>query len=204
MSDAATTPVPRAVTRLEVGSIGHKAFGWWGMLTLLMTEGALFAYLLFSYYYFAVQYGHEWLPGELPHLNLSLPNTIVLLASSVAVWWGERGIRYGRQRDGLLGVAAGLALGVLFVIIQGFEWHQQTFTLTSSSYGSLFFTITGLHMAHVIVGDIVLAVLLAWIALGLFDSRRNAAVSIGALYWHFVDAVWLTLFFTFYITPRLG
>ena len=59
-------------------------------------------------------------------------------------------------------------------------------------------------MAHVVVGLLVLLVLLLWSALGYFDRERHAPVAIGAIYWHFVDAVWLTVFFTFYITPYLS
>jgi heme/copper-type cytochrome/quinol oxidase subunit 3 len=76
--------------------------------------------------------------------------------------------------------------------------------MASAAYGSLYFTITGFHMAHVAVGLIMLAFLLLWSWLDYFDTERSAPLAIGIVYWHFVDAVWLTLFFTFYITPRLG
>jgi heme/copper-type cytochrome/quinol oxidase subunit 3 len=189
---------------LPIGAIGRKAFGWWGMLTIIMTEGALFGYMLFSYYYFAVQYGREFLPDQLPEFKLSLPNTIILLLSSVSVWWGERAIRQNSTARTAIAVGISLVLGVVFMTIQGFEWLEKPFTLASSTYGSLYFTITGFHVAHVFAGTIMLAVLLVWVLLGNFDSRRHAAISVGSLYWHFVDIVWLTLFFTFYITPRLG
>ncbi len=52
--------------RLPIGSLDRRASGWWGMLTLILTDGFLFAYPLFSYYYFAVQHGRAWLPPELP------------------------------------------------------------------------------------------------------------------------------------------
>jgi heme/copper-type cytochrome/quinol oxidase subunit 3 len=68
----------------------------------------------------------------------------------------------------------------------------------------LYFTITGFHMLHVIVGLLMLAVLLLWTAFGYFCADRHSAVSIGVMYWHFVTIVWLAVFFTFYITPRLG
>jgi heme/copper-type cytochrome/quinol oxidase subunit 3 len=73
-----------------------------------------------------------------------------------------------------------------------------------SAYASSYFTITGFHMMHVVVGLIVLAALLWWSALGKFGEHRHAAVSIGALYWHFVDVVWLAVFFTLYVTPHLA
>jgi heme/copper-type cytochrome/quinol oxidase subunit 3 len=92
----------------------------------------------------------------------------------------------------------------MFVGIQLMEWHGRPFSLSSSAYGSLFFTITGFHMAHVILGLLLLLPLTIWSGLGSFGPRRSAPVSIGAIYWHFVDAVWLVVFFTIYITPYLG
>jgi heme/copper-type cytochrome/quinol oxidase subunit 3 len=190
---------------LPVGSMGRHANGWWGMMMLIATEGALFVYLLFSYYYVAVQHGREWLPTDLPNFKLSAPDTLILLASSVVAWRGEKLLKEGR---GGAVVALHLAItglmGILFVAIQYKEWSSREFTPTSSSYGSLYYTITGFHMMHVIAGILVLATLTLWSALGYFDQRRSAAVSIGAIYWHFVDAVWLVLFLTFYITPRLN
>jgi cytochrome c oxidase subunit 3 len=188
---------------LPVGSVGHKSFGWWGMITLIMTEASLFAYLLFAYYYFVVQYGRGWIP-ETPNVTLSLPNTAILILSSVFVWWGEKGAEQGRRSQQSLGLAIGVVLGVIFMIIQAFEWREKAFTLASSSYGSSFFVTTGFHVAHVAAGVLMLAAVLAWSLLGYFDARRHAALSIAAIYWHFVDLVWLAIFFTFYITPRIG
>jgi cytochrome c oxidase subunit III len=190
-------------TDLPVGSIGYHAAGWWGMLGGILTEAALFAYLLFSYYYSAVQpHSGPWV-AELPRLTLALPNTLVLLASSVAVWFGEYGTKRGNRLVQLLGLGTAIALGIVFVVIQYFEWQAKPFTLTSSPYGSLFFTITGFHMAHVIVGLIILISLMFWAAQDYFGPIRHSAVSIGAIYWHFVDAVWLAVFFTLYVTPYL-
>jgi cytochrome c oxidase subunit III len=192
------------IGRLAVGSIERRASGWWGMLMLILTEAFLFAYLLFSYYYFAVQYGRPWLPAELPSFRLSAPNTAILILSSIAVWFGERGVRHGSRWRLVLGLLIGLALGVVFVGIQIREWMDKPFGLASHSYGSLYFTVTGFHMAHVLGGLVVLGALLLWSALGYFDRERMAPVTIGAIYWHFVDAVWLTVFFTFYIMPYLS
>jgi cytochrome c oxidase subunit 3 len=189
---------------LPVGSIGHHANGWWAMLFVILSEAALFAYLLFGYFYFAMQPHAAWPPGGLPHIKLALPDTIILLLSSVAVWWAERATRRGARGPMLLGLGIGLLLGIVFVLVQVYEWHEKPFAFASSSYSSLYFTTTGFHMAHVVAGNLMLAALLVWAALGYFGPRRNAAVTIGALYWHFVDAVWLVLFFTFYVTPYLG
>jgi cytochrome c oxidase subunit III len=189
--------------KLPVGSVGRKSFGWWGMMTIIMTEASLFAYLLFSYYYFAVQYGPGWI-SELPKFGLSAPNTVILLSSSVFVWWGERSATRGRRGKRSIGLALGVVLGIVFLFIQSIEWRDKPFSYSSTSYGSSYFVTTGFHMAHVVVGTIMLAVVLLWSLLGYFDKGRHAPISIAAIYWHFVDLVWLTIFFTFYVTPYLG
>lgn len=181
----------------------HRSSGWWGMLFVIAAEAAVFAYLLFSYYYMAIEIHSTW-PTHPPSLKLALPNTIILLASSVAIWWGERQFKQGRRAEAFLGMSLAAFLGLLFLGIQLLEWHNKTFTVSSDPYGSLYFTITGFHMAHVVAGLLMIVALISWMAAGLLSDRRRIALSIGALYWHFVDAVWLTVFFTFYITPYLS
>ena len=189
---------------LPVGSIGRHANGWWGMMMLIVTEGALFVYLLFAYYYAAVQHQRNWLPEDLPDFRLSLPDTILLLLSSVVVWRGKSLIKQGRSGATAVYLSVAALMGIVFVAIQALEWGTKKFTPFSGSYGSLYYIITGFHMAHVAAGVLILATLALWCALGYFNRIRSAPVSIGAIYWHFVDAVWLALFFTFYVTPRLG
>jgi cytochrome c oxidase subunit III len=198
-----TLPSPTAT--LPVGSMGRHANGWWGMIMLITTEGALFVYLLFAYYYTAVQEGRDWLPDKLPGVSLSLPDTIILIASSFVLARGER-LLYRGASNARIAIHAliAAAMGVVFIAIQGLEWAGKAFTPFSGSYGSLYFVITGFHMLHVAAGVIILIVLSIWTALGYFDRRRTAAFSTGVIYWHFVDIVWIALFFTFYISPRLG
>ena len=180
-----------------------KSSGWWGILFTIVTEAAIFAYLLFSYYYMAIEVHSAW-PANPPSLKLALPNTIILLLSSVAIWWADRKFTAGRRAEALLGLAVAAGLGVIFLGVQLLEWHNKAFTIASGPYGSLYFTITGFHMAHVVVGLVMMAALIAWMASGLLSDRRHIALSVGAIYWHFVDAVWLTVFFTFYLTPYLS
>jgi cytochrome c oxidase subunit III len=188
---------------LATGAVGTRTSGWWGMVMLIVTEAFLFAYLLFSYYYFALEYGRAWLPDELPSFRLSGPDTAILIASSLAAWFGEHGLRHGSRIRAVIGLAAALVLGLVFVGIQWLEWSDKPFMPSSHSYGSLYFVVTGFHMAHVVAGLLILAALVLWTALGFFDRIRMAPVSIGVAYWHFVDVVWLTIFFTFYVTPRI-
>ncbi len=74
----------------------------------------------------------------------------------------------------------------------------------SGTYGSSYFVVTGFHLAHVIVGLTMLLTLFIWAPRGDFDAQRHAPITIGAIYWHFVDAVWLVVFSALYLVPRLG
>jgi len=188
---------------LPVGSEGKRSAGWWGVLALIVTEGSLFGYLLFTYFYLASQTEQHWPPEGLPNLVMPGVNTLILLASSLFVWASERCIQMRQLRWSLASMALAFILGICFVVIQLNEWGKLTYDMTSNLYGSLYFTITGFHMLHVIVGLIILSLLLLWLALGYFDDRRYAALTIGGLYWHFVDVVWLFVFTTLYLTPYL-
>ena len=188
---------------LPVGSAGHRASGWWGMWCLIATEAALFAYLLFSYFYLGAQAQTHWIP-ELPKFRLALPNTLLLIASSAVLYWGERGIRHNSVGRLNLALLVTIIMGSGFAVIQALEWHDKKFRLWDSAYASSYYMTTGFHMAHVVGGLLILLLLLFWSLLGKFDHHRHAAVSIGALYWHFVDVVWLAVFTVFYATPRFG
>jgi heme/copper-type cytochrome/quinol oxidase subunit 3 len=190
---------------LPVGSFGRKSAGWYGVWTLVLTEAAIFVYLLFSYFYLASQANGDWPLGGIPSLKLAAPNSLILLLSSAALIWAERsGARRGQRLRLLGGIATALVLGIVFVFVQLREWQTKGFSLHSGTYGSIYFVVTGFHLAHVIVGLLVLLALLVWAALGYFDRERHAPLTIGAIYWHFVDVVWLIVFIALYLLPRLG
>jgi heme/copper-type cytochrome/quinol oxidase subunit 3 len=190
--------------KLPVGPVRRHGIGWWGVGTLVASEAALFAYLLFSYYYLGATNPEGWLLEPAPSLKLALPNTLLLLASSGMAWLGERGIFERRRGQALAGFAIAFLMGLGFVGVQGLEWKAKAFDLGTSSYASLYFVTTGFHIAHVLVGLVVLAALFGWTALDYFSPRRRLVVSAGVLYWHFVDIVWLFVFSTYYITPYMG
>jgi heme/copper-type cytochrome/quinol oxidase subunit 3 len=203
MTTLDTSVMAEDAAPLPVAAARRLAVGWWGMWGAIASEAALFAYLLFSFFYIASQTTDPWPEGGLPKLMMPTINTGLLFASSIAAWWAERGVR--RNRIGALrrGLACALLLGCTFTGVQLMEWHDKPFTLSSSVYGSLYFTITGFHMAHVIVGLGGLVMLLAGALRGYFDCERHSVVSIGIVYWHFVDAVWIAVYASIYLSPYL-
>jgi cytochrome c oxidase subunit 3 len=190
--------------KLPVGPIGRRGVGYWGVATLVASEAALFSYLLFAYFYTGATAQPGWLLEPHPVLKLAVPNTLLLLASSLVAWFGERGVLTQRRTQALVGFGGAFVMGTVFVIVQWFEWHAKAFSIGTSSYASLYFVTTGFHIAHVIVGLLVLMALFAWTALDYFSPRRRLTVSAGVLYWHFVDIVWVFVFATYYVTPYLG
>jgi len=189
---------------LPIGSDGKLSTGWWGALALIVTEGALFVYLLFTYFYLSAQTEQQWPPEGLPSLTMPIINTLILLASSVSVWASEYCIRLKQIRWSISLMALTIILGISFVTIQLIEWHKKPYDMASDLYGSLYFTITGFHLCHVVIGIVVLLSLLVWISLGYFNDKRHAAVTIGGMYWHFVDIVWLFVFAALYLFPYRG
>ncbi|MEP7245339.1 MAG: cytochrome c oxidase subunit 3 [Gammaproteobacteria bacterium] len=131
-------------------------------------------------------------------------NTFVLIASSVAVFTGERALRKGQQwrLSGWMLVA--IVLGAIFVGLQVLEWMNKPFNVRSHAFGSLYYIITGFHMAHVAVGLVMLIAVLIWVWRREFAPGRHITVTITAYYWHFVDVVWISVFFNFYLWPLLS
>jgi heme/copper-type cytochrome/quinol oxidase subunit 3 len=132
--------------------------------------------------------------------------TVILWSSSIPVHMAEKGIEKGNQRRLKGGLLAGFLLGAIFLFITlAIEWPEtlHEFTPRTNAYGSMFFTITGFHASHVVVG---LSVSLftqfrAW--KGAFDERRHVSVQNFAMYWHFVDIVWLFVLLSVYLSPHL-
>jgi heme/copper-type cytochrome/quinol oxidase subunit 3 len=186
---------------------GPRSFAWWGMVWLIMTESALFAMLIFSYFFLRFRQP-AWPPEGItpPDLTLPLIMTVILWSSSLPVHLAERGIVRDSQRWLRGGLLAGFILGATFLSLQVFVEYPSTlteFTPQSNVYGSLFFVITGFHGFHVIVGLLFSLWVQTRAWAGSFSADRHVTVQNFTLYWHFVDIVWLFVLLTVYISPHL-
>jgi heme/copper-type cytochrome/quinol oxidase subunit 3 len=183
-----------------------RTTGWWGMVMFVTTEATVFAALLGSYFYIRFQSGQWPPPGiEDPKLTKVVIMTALLLPSSVPVMWAERGIRKGQRWRLRAGLTITLVLGLGFLAMQAWEYSEdlKKHTLTTDAYSSLFYTITGFHGFHVAVGLLMVGWLLAASLRGSFGYRRHERVRLTAIYWHFVDLVWVAIFLSLYLSPRL-
>jgi len=151
--------------------------------------------------------GGIWPPkgtDVLDPLKLPLMNTFVLVTSSFAVNVAHDDLREGNRQGFKNFLLVGIALGVLFVLTQGYEYIHAPFGFKNSIYGATFFMATGFHGAHVIIGVIFLTVCLLRAFAGQMTPRQHLGFQFAAWYWHFVDVVWLFLFSCIYIWGSWG
>jgi heme/copper-type cytochrome/quinol oxidase subunit 3 len=182
------------------------ARGTWGMLLFATTEAMLFVSLFFAYYLLGRDAPH-WPPeGMAPSVKFSAWMTVALLGSSVLLEWGNRAGKRGRTGHARAAAFGAVALGALFLALQLFEYRERLKHVQpdSSAYGSIFYTITSVHAAHLGVGMLVVsyAALLPRLEKSLKPPHRP--LHNASLYWHFVDAVWLVIMLLLYVLPHVN
>ena len=139
----------------------------------------------------------------IPGFGLPLINTLILLTSGVTLTLAHWALKRAQRGLLILWMLATVALGVIFLFIQGYEYlhayRDLGLTLGSGIYGSTFFMLTGFHGLHVTLGAIMLLVITARCAFGHFSKKNHFGFEAVAWYWHFVDVVWLGLFIFVYV-----
>ena len=134
--------------------------------------------------------------------GIPLVNTCLLLASGVTITFAHHALLKAQRTALVLWMAATVVLGVIFLGFQAYEyghaWIDLNLTLSSGVYGSTFYMLTGFHGFHVTVGAIMLVVITMRCMAGHFSPSSHFAFEGVAWYWHFVDVVWLGLFFFVY------
>jgi len=135
--------------------------------------------------------------------GIPLLNTALLVASSVTVTIAHHALKGGARGKLELWLATTILLGVVFLFFQGYEYvhayRDLDLTLSSGIYGTTFFLLTGFHGAHVTLGTLMLIIMFFRIRKGHFNKENHFGFEATAWYWHFVDVVWLGLFFLVYI-----
>ena len=151
--------------------------------------------------------GGQWPPKGievLDPLHLPLYNTIILLLSGTTVTWAHHALLHNDRKGLIWGLTITVLLGMLFTSVQAYEYAHAPFAFKDSIYGATFFMATGFHGFHVLVGTIFLLVCLFRALAGDFTPKQHFGFEAAAWYWHFVDVVWLFLFFCVYVWASWG
>ena len=178
--------------------------GYVAMASLIVAESAIFTIFVVAYLYYL---GRD-VAGPTPREVLEVPilGTICLLSSSFFIYLAEHAIDRGRMGAFKLWWAVTIVLGLIFIIGTGTEWYKlivhEHLTIATNLFGTTFYSLVGLHASHVIVGLIMLLVTLAFALTGKLNPTHAERVKVLALYWHFVDAVWVVVFTVVYIVGR--
>lgn len=189
---------PQAVHRREAGMPTPLV----GMLLFIASEVMFFGGLFATYFSARATQAGAWGPPapaeRLEILPIALPITIVLVASSFTMQFGVWAIRRGNQRAMRNWTLLTLLLGVTFLIGQIYDYTTLGFGISDGAFGTVFYTLTGFHGAHVFGGAVGLTILSARASQGQFSRQNHVAVEAISFYWHFVDVVWIALFSTLY------
>jgi cytochrome c oxidase subunit 3 len=188
----------------EHEELAGRGINWWGMAFFIASEALIFANLIASYLYLEIRNGN-WKPPV--DYIIPLIGTVLLLGSSIPIRIAGSAITKGNQRNLKLGLGVTILMGALFLVGLAIEYtgaiFNEKFTPSSSIFGSSFYTLTGLHASHVIVGLVFLFVLLMRSLRGDFTAKNHWAMVAGELYWHFVDGVWVFVLTVVYLLPLI-
>jgi cytochrome c oxidase subunit III len=172
-----------------------------GLWLFLLSDSFVFGGLLVSRFYL--------LSLTRPPLNqtLGLIVTSVLLLSSFFMNRAESSMEYGDRKGFIVSIIITLILGIGFIAgVLGVEWPSalaEGITPSSNTAGAIFFMMTGMHALHVLTGLIFLGVVLRNGKRGLYSSEKHWAVEAAAVYWHFVDVVWIFFYPALYLIGKL-
>jgi cytochrome c oxidase subunit 3 len=175
-----------------------------GIFLFITAEACTFA-AFFGYLYYNRIYAPAWPPPGTPHLETDLPGigTLLLVGSSFTFNWAMHAYKKAKKGVAKTWILVTLALGISFLAIQGYEWGflhgYYSFDQATNSFGSLFYVMTGFHGLHVLVGILMISMMYFRLEKGEMSEKYHFSLNAAEYYWHFVDVVWVLLFFSLYL-----
>jgi len=175
-----------------------------GMFCLISAESAIFTIFVVAYLF----YLGKSLTGPMPKEVLRVPIffTVCLLSSSLTIHFAVHSLKRAKVGAFALWWFLTLALGTIFLAGTAHEWHHLIYdeglTIQTNLFGTTYYSLVGLHAFHVTVGLIAITTVLLFALLGHVKQEHAERVDVLALYWHFVDAVWVVVFTVVYVVGR--
>jgi len=184
--------------------LSHELKGHVGMLCLIAAESAIFSIFVVAYLYYAGKSVTGPYPNEVLHTPIF--NSICLFSSSFTIVMAERAMKRNQIR--LFGTwwLFTIVLGVIFILGTAREWYgliyQDGLTIRTNLFGTTFYSLVGLHAFHVIVGLTGLTIIMIFTVLGYVTHEHEYRIGVFAMYWHFVDAVWVVVLSVVYVIAK--
>jgi cytochrome c oxidase subunit III len=178
-----------------------------GMFLFIASEVMLFGSFFTAYFFVRVVNGTGWSGDfilangkvfELP-VYVAFINTAILVTSSFTMHWALKSIKAGNRAGLQAGLVLTFLMGLVFLLTQVREYSRLGFKPSDGAPATVFYSLTGLHGAHVFVGLTILLFMTIRAFRGHFSAEHHHGVEIGGIYWHFVDVMWIVVYTTVYI-----
>jgi cytochrome c oxidase subunit 3 len=171
-----------------------------GMLLFIISEVMVFGDFFTAYFFIRVAQGDPW-PAHGTTLPVAVAgvNTAILMSSSFTLHWAEAAIKKGNRFGLKAGILTTFLLGCAFLFIQINEYANIGFAPQDHAQATIFYSLTGLHGAHVFIGLVLLLIVTIRAFRGHYSSDQHRGVEIPGIYWHFVDIMWIVVYTTVYI-----
>ncbi len=186
--------------QIETQPVKHEGYAYksgnnrLGLWLFLVSDSFVFGGLLITRFFL--------LGSERPELSqaLGLVVTVILLLSSFFMNRAETAIAHGDMKTFNRGILTTIALGTIFLLgVVGVEWQIAPFGPDEGTVGGVFYMMTGMHALHVLSGVIFLLIVYRNAQKGLYSAEKHFAVEAAAVYWHFVDVVWIFFYPALYL-----
>lgn len=186
----------------------------YGMLLFIISEIMFFFSFFLAYFYYSLS-PSIWIGGVWPPQGvvttgpclLAATNTLLLLGSGISLTWAHAALIAGDRVRVIKGVTYTIEMAVYFMFVQYWEYKYSGLHMNDSVFGSIFFMITGFHGFHVFIGVIFICTCLCRVSNPnnvTFTRQHHFGFMAALWYWHFVDIVWLFVFFIVYIWGSWG
>ena len=171
-----------------------------GMLLFIISEVMVFGAFFTAYFFIRVGQGDPWpAPGTDLPVAVAGVNTAILVSSSLTMHWAQTSIKNGNRFGLKAGILTTFLLGVTFLFVQINEYANIGFAPQDHAQQTIFYSLTGLHGAHVFIGLLLLLMVTIRSFRGHYSPEEHRGVEVPGIYWHFVDVMWLIVYSTVYI-----
>jgi cytochrome c oxidase subunit III len=172
-----------------------------GMLLFIISEVMVFGAFFTAYFFIRVAQGDPWpAPGTTLPVEVAGVNTAILVSSSFTIHWAETSIARGNRFGLKAGMLTTFLLGCTFLFVQINEYANIGFAPQDGAQQTIFYSLTGLHGAHVLIGLCLLLFVTIRAFRGHYSPDSHRGVNVPGIYWHFVDIMWLVVYSTVYLT----
>jgi cytochrome c oxidase subunit III len=192
------------VSELPPIKLGYEATIWWGVIGLLMIEGTMFAILAAAYFYLKQNFP-VWPPSGTPDPSLAAAtaNMALLIVSIWPMRLAHLASLKERRRAIFITLGICTVIGLISLVLRFFEFRAMHIRWDANAYGSIVWTMLGMHTGHLISSTLENILLTLLMLRGPVERKHFSDVNVTAVYWYFVVLGWLPIYAIIYFAPRL-